>query len=61
MKASECVKLLKADKWYLHHHGTEHDFYQHPTKPGTIPIPRHKSKELKKGTLNRILKAAGLK
>ena len=60
-KISEVVKLLKKDGWFLHKHGSRHDLYRHPTKDGQIPIPRHGSKELAKGTLNSVLKQAGLK
>ena len=60
-KISEVLKKLKKDGWYLHKHGGKHDLYRHKSKPGQIPIPRHGSKELATGTLNSILKAAGLK
>ena len=60
-KVNEVLKLLIDDGWYLHKHGANHDLYRHPTKPNQIPVPRHGSKELAKGTLNSILKTAGLK
>lgn len=60
-KVNEVLKLLVDDGWYLHKHGKRHDLYRHPTKKGQIPVPRHGSKEMAKGTLNSILKAAGLK
>lgn len=60
MKVSELLKLMKADGWYLSEHGKRHDQYRHPEKPGHIPIERH-AKEVATGTLNRILKDAGLK
>lgn len=61
MKVTEILKLLRKDGWYLHKNGKKHDLYKHPTKPGQIPIPRHQSQELKKGTEQAILKDAGLK
>jgi mRNA interferase HicA len=61
MKISELLKLLTADGWYLYKHGKKHDLYRHPTKSGQIPVPRHQSQELKKGTERAILKDAGLK
>lgn len=60
-KVSEILKRLKKDGWYLHRHGANHDQYRHPTKKGQIPVPRHGSSEVAKGTENSILKAAGLK
>lgn len=58
---NEVLKLLKKDGWVLYRNGSRHDLYRHPTKPNQIPIPRHGSQELPKGTLNNILKDAGLK
>lgn len=61
MKASELVKILKADGWVLQRHGSRHDLYEHPKKPNVIAVPRHGGKELRGGTLSQILKDAGLK
>jgi mRNA interferase HicA len=55
------LKLLKKEGWYLYRSGGNHDLYRHKNKPNQIPIPRHGSKELANGTLNSIMKAAGLK
>ena len=60
-KVSELLKRLKKEEWRLHRHGKKHDLYRHPTKTGELVIPRHGSKELATGTLNSILKKAGLK
>jgi predicted RNA binding protein YcfA (HicA-like mRNA interferase family) len=32
----------------------------HPTKPGTVVVPRHKSTTLQLGTLSQIIATAGL-
>ena len=58
---NKILKMLKKDGWYLHKHGGNHDLYRHSTKSGQIPVPRHGSKEVAPGTMNSILKAAGLK
>jgi mRNA interferase HicA len=58
---NELLKLLKKDGWYLHKNGANHDLYRHATKKNQLTIPRHGSKEMANGTLNSILKAAGLK
>jgi mRNA interferase HicA len=58
---NELLKILKKDGWSFYEHGANHDKYRHPTKSGQLHIPRHGSKEMATGTLNSILKAAGLK
>ena len=60
-KVSELLKRLKKDGWFIHRHGKKHDLYRHSEKEGELVIPRHRSKELANGTLNSILKKAGLK
>ncbi|THD67635.1 type II toxin-antitoxin system HicA family toxin [Robertkochia marina] len=60
-KVSEIRRLLLKDGWYLHRHGGNHDMYRHKEKSGQITLPRHGSKELATGTMNSILKQAGLK
>jgi len=60
MKFSELNKLVEEDGWYLVR-TKKHNIYRHPTKPGVLTIPKGKSKEIPKGTLQQILKAAGLK
>ena len=61
MKANQAVKILKEDGWYLLRHGKKHDIYVHPTKEGSVIIPRHPATELRKGTELSILTSAGLK
>jgi len=58
---NELLKKLRKDGWFLHRHGKKHDVYVHSTKPNPLIIPRHGNKEMAKGTLNSILKEAGLK
>ncbi len=60
-KISELLRKLNKDGWYLDRHGKKHDIYIHATKEGKLILPRHGSKEIAKGTLNSILKKAGLK
>ncbi|MBA2524693.1 MAG: type II toxin-antitoxin system HicA family toxin [Pyrinomonadaceae bacterium] len=38
-----------------------HHQYKHPIKPGLVTIPGRPNDELATGTLNNILKQAGLK
>ena len=53
-------KILLKDGWYRYRTVGSHHQYKHNSKKGKITIPRH-SKELKKATVNSIVKQAGLK
>jgi mRNA interferase HicA len=62
MKFSELHRKLQKAGWYIERHGNKHDIWGHPDKPGVlIPVGRHGSQEVKKGTYESIMKAAGLK
>lgn len=61
MRFSESIKLLKDDGWVVARSGEKHDLYSHPDKPGIlIPVSRHKTEDMKPGTLASIMKDAGL-
>lgn len=60
MTAKEIVKQLKADGWVEADTHGSHIQFKHPTKPGKVTVPFH-SGDLPRGTLNSILKQAGLK
>ena len=55
------TKMLEKDGWF--HVGTEGDHRQskHPTKEGRVTISGHPGEDMPKGTLNSVLKQAGLK
>jgi predicted RNA binding protein YcfA (HicA-like mRNA interferase family) len=60
MKFSELYKLLEQNGWEQKS-GKRHTKYVHPKFNNFIPVGRHSSKEVPTGTLNKILKDAGLK
>jgi predicted RNA binding protein YcfA (HicA-like mRNA interferase family) len=60
MKFSELYRLLEENGWYIKS-TSKHIKYVHDAKPGFIPVGKHGSKEVPKGTLSKILKDAGLK
>lgn len=60
MKSRELIKMLKDDGWALKSIEGSHHHFVHPTKEGKVTVP-HPKKDLPKGTLNSILKQAGLK
>ena len=50
---------MEKDGWYLAKGG--HRQYKHPYKKGLVTISGHLNDDIAKGTLNSILKQAGLK
>ncbi|MCL2171618.1 MAG: type II toxin-antitoxin system HicA family toxin [Defluviitaleaceae bacterium] len=61
MKISEFVRGLKKQGIKFHSHGTRHDWYINPENGKMAQIPRHKTQELRPGTMGDILKSLGLK
>ena len=61
MKVRDVINLLEKDGWYLVRTRGSHRQYKHPTKAGLVTIPGKPKDELAPGTLNSILKQAGLK
>jgi predicted RNA binding protein YcfA (HicA-like mRNA interferase family) len=61
VKVREITKLVEADGWYLVATRGSHRQYRHPTKSGRVTIAGRSSDDLAPGTLNSILKQAGLK
>lgn len=60
MKTQELLKLLKKNKCELLRNGSRHDIWYSPKSGKQFAVPRHKA-EIAPGTLNNILKDAGLK
>ena len=61
MKVREAIKLIQANGWYLAATKGSHRQYKHQDKPGRVTIAGKASDDLAPGTLNSILKQAGLK
>ena len=61
MKAREAIQLIEADGWYLVATKGSHRQFKHPAKPGRVTIAGKPSDDLAPGSLNSILKQAGLK
>jgi len=61
MKIREILKTLKKDGWYHVRTRGSHSQYKHPSKPGLATVPGRPGDEIAIGTLNSILKQAGLK
>ena len=60
-KVLELIARLEADGWYQVRHKGSHRQYHHAAKAGTVTVAGKPSIEVPQGTLNSILKQAGLK
>jgi predicted RNA binding protein YcfA (HicA-like mRNA interferase family) len=61
MKVSEVLRMLLDDGWRLVATRGSHRQFKHGSKPGRVTVPGKPSDELASGTLNSILKQAGLR
>jgi predicted RNA binding protein YcfA (HicA-like mRNA interferase family) len=61
MKVREAMRLIEEDGWFLVATRGSHRQYKHPIKPGRVTIAGKPSDDLAPGTMNSILKQAGLK
>jgi predicted RNA binding protein YcfA (HicA-like mRNA interferase family) len=63
MKYRDVTRLLEDDGWKLDRTVGSHLQFRHPVKSGTVTVPGggKLSKDVPTGTLNSILKQAGLK
>ena len=60
MTPREMIKLLEANGFRLERSNGSHHFFRNGKTGKTVTVPKH-SKDLKKGTEQKILKDAGLK
>ncbi len=56
MNRAKVLARLTADGWVFLRHGAEHDLYVHPTRPGTVALPRRRT--LTVGVARSIAKQA---
>jgi len=61
MKVRKVIALLERHGWRLMRTRGSHRQYGHATKKGLVTVPGKPSDDLAIGTLNSILKQAGLK
>ena len=61
VKVHELLTRLEADGWVQVRQKGSHRQFHHPTKAGTVTVAGKSSVEIPPGTLNSILKQAGLK
>jgi predicted RNA binding protein YcfA (HicA-like mRNA interferase family) len=61
LKVREVIQLLEKRGWKEIRSRGSHRQFRHPEQPCVITVPGNEGKELAPGTLNAILKKAGLK
>ena len=60
-KVREVLAQLEADGWVQVRQKGSHRQFHHPTKSGTVTVAGKPNLDVPPGTLNSILKQAGLK
>ncbi|RON05252.1 addiction module toxin, HicA family [Pseudomonas brassicacearum] len=60
MRSREMIRMIEEDGWYWVAVKGNHHQYKHSRKSGRVTI-KHPDADLPKGTINSILKQAGLK
>jgi predicted RNA binding protein YcfA (HicA-like mRNA interferase family) len=61
MKVKAVIAMLESDGWFLVATRGSHRQYKHALKLGRVTVPGKPSDDLAPGTLNSIMKQAGLK
>jgi predicted RNA binding protein YcfA (HicA-like mRNA interferase family)/predicted RNase H-like HicB family nuclease len=61
MKVGEVVRILHDAGWVLVRVRGDHRQFKHPDRQGLVTVPGKLSDDVRPGTLNSILKQAGLK
>lgn len=61
MNVRDVIKLIEHDGWEHVRTKGSHRQFKHPNKPGKVTVAGKPSLDVPPGTLNSILKQAGLK
>ena len=61
MTVREVIRIIKNDGWTMVAQKGSHRQFKHPNKQGRVTVAGHPKDELAPGTLNSILRQAGLK
>jgi len=61
MKVGDVLLMLRNDGWFLVATRGSHRQFKHPSKPGRVTVAGKPSDYMAPGTLNSVLKQAGLK
>ena len=61
MTVRQIIRVIEADGWFQVRQKGSHRQFHHPRKKGTVTVAGAPSVELAPGTVNSILRQAGLK
>jgi predicted RNA binding protein YcfA (HicA-like mRNA interferase family) len=61
MKVKDLIALIEQVGWYQARQKGSHRQFHHPTQSGTVTVAGKPSVDVPPGTLNSVLKQAGLK
>ncbi len=61
MKARDIIRMLEQDGWFIVPAKGGHRQFKHSVKLGRVTVPGNLGRDVPPGTLNSILKQAGLK
>jgi predicted RNA binding protein YcfA (HicA-like mRNA interferase family) len=61
VKIRDVISMVEADGWFEVRQRGSHRQFKHPTKPGLVTIAGKPGDDLAPGTLNSVLKQAGLR
>ncbi|MFO0916199.1 MAG: type II toxin-antitoxin system HicA family toxin [Pirellulales bacterium] len=61
MTVREILRILEEDGWVMVAQKGSHRQYKQPAKPGRVTVAGHPKDDLAPGTVNSILRQAGLK
>jgi predicted RNA binding protein YcfA (HicA-like mRNA interferase family) len=61
VKVGEVIRMLEQNGWRLVATRGSHHQFKHSERPGRVTVPGKRGDDLAIGTLNSILKQAGLK
>ena len=61
VKVQDLLAMLQSDGWFQVRQKGGHRQLRHPSEPGTVTVAGKPSVDVPPGTLNSILKQAGLK
>lgn len=61
MKIREIIEIIKKDGWYKVAQKGSHKQFKHLIKPGRVTISGNPGDDIATGTLNSVLKQAGIK
>ena len=61
MKVRDVIRMIEDDGWQLARTRGSHRQFKHPAKKGLVTIAGKPSADIAPGTLNSVMKQAGLK